>query len=117
MSYARSPRPSLVMTVGIRAIFLTPCGVEADAGFRSWWRVDHGEVSAEVGDAAQRVQRKRGGREPELDGRIFRPTAQVRVGAQEAGEVGVDVGGPGAERVSDCEQSLGGDLLAAALHL
>src|SRR5216683_5103966 len=116
MSYARSPRPSLVMTVGIKFTGLTPC-VEADAGFRSGWRVRHRQVGAEVGDAAQRLEGKGRGGQPELDRRILRPGALLRVRAQQPREVGIDVGGPRAERVGNGEEPLGGDFLAASFHL
>src|SRR5712664_3895075 len=105
MSYERSPRPSLVMTVGIRFTGLTPC-IEADAGFRSGWRVRHRQISAEVGDAAQRLEGKGRGGQPELGRRILRPGALLRVRAQQPREVGIDVGGPGAQRVRDREEPL-----------
>src|ERR1700687_3763788 len=116
MSYERSPRPSLVMTVGTRFIALTPC-IEADSGFRFGWRVGHREVSAEVGDAAQRLQWKRRRGQPELDRRVLRPRSLLRICAQQPREICVDVGRSGPERVCNREKPLRGDLLAAALHL
>src|SRR5216683_6947957 len=116
MSYERSPRPSLVMTVGTRFIALTPC-LEADARFRFGWRVCHSEIGAEVGDAAQRLEGKGRGGQPELGRRILRPGALLRVRAQQPREVGIDVGGPRAERVGNGEEPLGGDFLAASFHL
>src|SRR5258708_19909363 len=108
MSYERSPRPSLVMTVGTRFIALTPC-LEADARFRFGWRVCHSEIGAEVGDAAQRLEGQGRRGQPELDRRILRPGALLRVRAQQPREVGIDVGGPGAQRVRDREEPPGGD--------
>src|SRR4029077_21248174 len=98
MSYARSPRPSLVITVGIICTWLPPW-LEADGWTGFWRRGGHRHVRAEVGHASQRVHVQAGVREPELDRRIFGPGGSLRVGAEKAGEVGVDVGGPGAQRV------------------
>src|ERR1700674_4533921 len=116
MSYARSPRPSLLMTVGIMLLRLPPC-IEPD-----WWlwpgrRICHRKVGAEVGPAAQRLERQRRGGKPELDGRILRPGSLLGVRTQQAGEVGVDVGGPGAERMGHGQQALGRNFLPAAFDL
>src|ERR1700737_1371189 len=101
------------MTVGTRFIALTPC-IEADAGFRFGWRVCHRQVGAEVGDAAQRPQWKGCCGPPELHRRVLRPRSLLRVSAQLPCEVGVDVGRASAERVSNREEALRGDLLTAA---
>src|ERR1700681_4781507 len=114
MSYARSPRPSLLMTVGIMFMRLPPC-VETDWWFGPGRRICHRQVCAEIGHAAQRLERQRSGGKPELDGRILRPRPLFGVRAQQAGEVGVDVGGPGAERVSDRQQPLRRNFLATPL--
>src|SRR5260370_35802746 len=115
MSYERSPRPSLVMTVGTRFMALTPC-LEADARFRFGWRVCHSEIGAEVGDAAQRLEGKGRGGQPELDRRILRPGALLRVRAQPPREAGIDVGGPAAQRGRAPEERLGGHFLSSPVH-
>src|ERR1700738_2428151 len=102
MSYERSPRPSLVMTVGTRFMVLTPC-LETDSRFRFGWRVCHRQIGAEVGDAAERLQWKRCRGQPELDRRVLRPRALLRVCAQHPREIRVDVGGPGAQRMRNRE--------------
>src|SRR5262245_62658719 len=100
MSYARSPRPSLVITVGMRCIWLPPwCKANSSFQFRRW--VGHRQVGAEVGHAAQRFQRQRSGGEAELDRRVVRPGALVRFGSELTRELGVDVRGVDAERVGD----------------
>src|SRR4029077_2125672 len=105
MPYARSPRPSLLMTVGTMFMRLPPC-VETDWWFWPGRRVCHRQVSAEVGHAAQRFERQRGGGKAKLDGGILRPGSLFGVSAEQAGEVGVDVGRPGAQRVSDGQEAL-----------
>src|ERR1700674_4541533 len=111
MSYARSPRPSLLMTVGTMFVRLPPC-VETDWWFWPGRRICHRQVRAddahaarpterqrrdnkpglgrricprrvraEVGHAAQRLERQRRGGKPELDGRILRPGSLLGVRA------------------------------------
>src|ERR1700687_896125 len=116
MSYARSPRPSLLMTVGTMFMRLPPC-VETDWCFWPGRRICHRQVRAEVGHAAQRLERQRRGGKPELDGRILRPGSLLGVRAQQAREVGVNVGGPGAERMGHGEQALRRNFLPAAFDL
>src|SRR5665213_3597884 len=115
MSYARSPLPSLVMTVGMRVILGSPPWFEADAWSCFGRRVGHGQVSAEVGDAPQRLHRKPGGGESQLHRGVFRPAAMVRVGAEQPREVGVNVGGSDAQRMRDGEPPLGRHLLPPPL--
>src|ERR1700687_2635886 len=98
MSYARSPRPSLVITVGIRCIRLPP-GVKANSWSRLRWRVCHREIGAEVGHAAQRLERHARGREPELGRRVLGPGRAPGVGAEPPGELRVKVGRLEPERV------------------
>src|SRR2546422_6286889 len=106
MSYARSPRPSLVITVGIRCISLPP-GFEPDARPGLGWRVGYCEVGAEVGDAAQRLEGKARRRQSQLYRRVLRPCGPLRVGAQEPRQLGVQIGRSDPERVRDSEQPLG----------
>src|SRR4029077_17252490 len=92
MSYARSPRPSLVITVGMRCTGLPPVAQKADRFFGRRWRVGHRQKGAEVGDAAQPLEGARGGREAQPEGRVMGPLPPVGVGAEQPGEVGVDLG-------------------------
>src|SRR5260370_39083102 len=112
MSYERSPRPSLVMTVGTRFMALTPC-LEADARFRFGWRVCHSEIGAEVGDAAQRLEGQGRRGQPELDRRILRPGALLRVRAQHPREDRIYVRGAGPHPSTHAAAQRGGDLRCA----
>src|SRR6266852_1061983 len=116
MSYARSPRPSLVITMGIMCIRLLPW-FKTDSWSGPGWRIGHREISAEIGHAAQGLERQARGREPELGRRVVGPGRALGVGAQQPGELGVEVGRPYAERVRHRQQPFRGDLLAAPFHL
>src|SRR5260370_27078212 len=100
----------------MRGMFLSP-GQEADSLFWFRRRCGHGEIGVEVGHAAQRLEWEGGRGEAEVHGRVLRPRPLLGVGAEQASQVGVDVGGPDAQGVSHREESLGRYLLAAALHL
>src|SRR5207247_3122749 len=113
MSYARSPLPSLVITVGIRCISLPPRD-EADWPFRSRRWIRHRKISAEVSHATQCFEGKRRRGEAKLGGWVVRPGADVGVGTEQSGQVRVQLGRRHVEGVSHGEQALGGHLFAAA---
>src|SRR5476649_1928549 len=104
------------MTVGI-SVMRSPPWFKADAWASSGWRVGHGQVRAEVGDAAERVHGQAGRGEPELHGWVVWPAALVAVGAESAREVGVHVRRPHAKRMGHREKAVGRDLLATAFDL
>src|SRR2546427_11244157 len=98
MSYARSPRPSFVMTVGIRCNSLPPQS-EPDWGFWFGRWVGHRQICAEVGHAAQRFQRQRRRGQSQLDRRVFGPCPIAGRGAEQPCELGEDLGRRNRERV------------------
>src|SRR6266849_9415722 len=111
MSYARSPRPSLVITVGMRCIRLPPW-FETDswARLRRWVR--HRQISAEVCDAAQRLQRHARGREPELGRWVLGPGRAVVVGPEQPSKLGVKIGRPDSKCVCNSQKPFRRNLLA-----
>src|SRR5438105_8144022 len=116
MSYARSPPPSLVITVGIRCISLPP---RREADWSLWFgrRIGHRKVSAEVGHATQCFEGQRSRGQAKLDRRVLWPGALLGVRAEQARQVGVDLRGADVQGPSHGEELFRGHLLAAALHL
>src|SRR5256885_14157195 len=76
MSYARSPRAVVSMTLGTSAIGLSSLTVhdESDAPPRRC-RLGGGEIQTEIGDTPERVRPKAGGGDAPLHPRGGRPAA------------------------------------------
>src|SRR3989454_6322041 len=119
MSYARSPRAVVSMTLGMSAMGLSSLTIydESDAPPRRC-RLSGGEIQTEVGDAPERVRTKAGGGNAQLHPRVVRPAALLldRLTAAELpSQVQIEVGDRELQRCGKRDQLLGRDVLETAL--